>query len=136
MADSTTQEQWLEKIVALFCARDGVTRETKDDGGIALAISYDGTNADLVITRLDGNFRAQKNQYTQIRETLTALGIKEGAEYQAPKRARKPPSPQMLAARAKQRKEFDAWQEIWRTLRQAEQALDVEYEIAQMKDYY
>ena len=45
-------------------------------------------------------------------------------------------TPQMCEARARRKREFDAWQQLWRTLRKAEEALDVEYEIAQMKDYY
>jgi hypothetical protein len=45
-------------------------------------------------------------------------------------------TPQMRSARAKQKAAFDAWQEVWLTLRKAEKALDVAYEITQMRDYY
>lgn len=136
MADSAAQDQWLEKIVAQLHARDGVTHEVLEDGRIALTLLYNGATRDLILAEYAGDFRAQKIQYSRLRESLTALGITEGAAYVAPKRSRKPPSPEMIAARAKQRTEFDAWQEVWRTIRLAEQALDVDYEIAQMKDYY
>ena len=45
-------------------------------------------------------------------------------------------TPEMIAARAAQQKEFDTWQEAWKIIRQAEMSLDREYEISIMKDYY
>jgi hypothetical protein len=42
----------------------------------------------------------------------------------------------MRAAREQHKNVFEAWQDVWKTLRKAEKALDVEYEIAQMRDYY
>jgi hypothetical protein len=47
-----------------------------------------------------------------------------------------PMSPEMAAARAKQQKEFEGWQEVWRIIRKAETSLDREYEISNMLDYY
>lgn len=136
MAGSATQDQWLEKVVEHLRAREGVEYEALEDGRIALEISYNGESRKLFMAGSAGDFRAQKIQYSRIRETLTDLGIIEGQKFVAAKRSRKPMSPEMLAARAKQQKEFDAWQEVWRTIRQAEKSLDVEFEISQMLDYY
>lgn len=136
MSGSASQSQWLEKVVEQLCSREGVEHEDLEDGRIALKISCNGESGEALLAGSASDFRAQKNQYTQLRETLTALGIKEGEQFVAAKRSRIPMSPEILAARAKQRKEFDAWQDVWRTIRMAEKALDVEYEIVQMKDYY
>lgn len=136
MFPSEEQKRWLEAIADQLRARDDVVCEEREDGGLAFALSYNGARGALALSAAAPDFRSLKDQYSQMRAALTGLGIREGAEYVAPKRSRQPLSPQMLAARAKQRKEFDAWQELWRTLRRAEKALDVEYEIAQMKDYY
>ena len=103
---------------------------------LCIEIAYNGETRKLLLAVSASDYRAQKNQYSQIRETLTELGIIEGQEFVPAKRSRRPTSPEMVAARAKQRKEFDAWQEVWRTIREAERSLDVEYEISQMLDYY
>ena len=136
MSGSATQDQWLEMVVAQLRAREGVEHETLEDGRIALTISYNGPGRKVFLAGIAGDFRAQKTQYGQLRKTLTELGIEEGLTYVAAKRPRNGMSPQILAARAKQQKEFEAWQELWRILRTAEKSLDVEYEIVQMKDYY
>ena len=136
MPGNATQDQWLEKVVAQLRAREGVAHESLEDGRIALTISYSGASRILFLTGSASDFRAQKTQYGQLRKTLTELGIEEGQKYVAAKRPRNGMSPEILAARAKQQKEFEAWQDLWRTLRTAEKSLDVEYEIAQMKDYY
>jgi hypothetical protein len=136
MSGSASQIQWLEKIVEQLRAREGVAYEALEDGRIALDITYNGESQKVVVARSTSDYRTQKNLFATIRETLTKLGIAEGKEFVAAKRSRNPMSPQILAARAKQRKEFDAWQEVWRITRLAEKALDVDYEIDQMKDYY
>jgi hypothetical protein len=64
------------------------------------------------------------------------LALEEGAIYTPPPPPRRGMTPQIRAAREKQKRDFEAWQDVWRAVRQAEKALDVEYEIAQMKDYY
>ena len=136
MSGSATQDQWLEKVVEQLRSREGVEVEVLKDGRMALNISYDGISRNVFMAGSAGDFRAQKIQYGQIRKTLTELGIKEGQNFVAVKRSRKPMSPEIRAARAKQQKEFDAWQEVWRTIRAAEMSLDVEFEISQMLDYY
>ena len=137
MAGSATQDQWHKKVVEQLCAREGVEHEDLNDGRIALKISYNGASRNVFLAGSSGDFRAQKNQYRQVRKTLTELGIAEGQEFAAAaKRSRRPMTPAMLAARAKQQKEHEAWQEVWRTIRKAEKSLDVEFEIAQMLDYY
>ncbi|MEC7490134.1 MAG: hypothetical protein VYA17_11160 [Pseudomonadota bacterium] len=45
------------------------------------------------------------------------------------------PTPGMLAARAK-KNGFNAWRGVWRIIRQAEQSLDAEFELIQVRDYY
>lgn len=136
MSGSETQDRWLEKLGEQLRGREGVTCETLEDGRIALEISHNGQTGKLIMPGAAGDYRTQKNLYTQMRETLTRLGIIEGQEFVAPRRSRKPMTPEMVAARAKQKEEFEAWQEVWRMLREAEQSLDVEFEIAQMLDYY
>ena len=136
MSSSVTQDPWLRKVVEQLRAMEGVEYDVLKDGRIALEISYNGDSRKVLMADSASDFRAQKIQYGQLRKTLTELGIKEGQKFVAAKRSRKPMSQEMLAARAKQQKEFDAWQEVWRTIRQAEKALDVEFEISQMLDYY
>jgi len=136
MSGSATQNRWLEKVVEQLRSMEGVEYEDLKDGRIALEISYNGESGKVFMAGSASDFRAQKNQYSQIRETLTELGIKEGLKFVAVKRSRKPMSQEILAARVKQQKDFDAWQEVWRTIRMAEKSLDVEYEISQMLDYY
>jgi len=136
MSGGETQNRWLEKVVVQLRSMEGVEYEALKDGRIALQISYNGESRKVFLAGAESDFRAQKIQYGEIRETLTELGITEGLKFVAVKRSRKPMSPEMLAARAKQQKEFDAWQEVWRTIRAAEKSLDVEFEISQMLDYY
>ena len=136
MSSSETQDPWLMKVVEQLRAREGVEVEVLDDGRTALTLSYNADSRQIFLAGAAGDFRAQKIQYGQMRKALTELGIREGQDFVAAKRSRKPLSPEMLAARAKRQKEFDAWQEVWRTIRAAEQALDVEFEISQMREYY
>ncbi len=136
MSSSATQNRWLKKVVEQLRSMEGVEYEVLKDGRIALKISHNGESRNVFMAGSASDFRAQKNQYSQIRKTLTELGIKEGLKFVAVKRSRNRMSPEILAARAKQQKEFNAWQEVWRTIRKAEKSLDVEYEISQMLDYY
>ncbi len=136
MSSSATQNRWLKKVVEQLRSMEGVEYEVLKDGRIALKISHNGESRNMFMAGSASDFRAQKNQYSQIRKTLTELGIKEGLKFVAVKRSRNRMSPEILAARAKQQKEFNAWQEVWRTIRTAEKSLDVEYEISQMLDYY
>jgi hypothetical protein len=136
MSGSAIQDQWLKKVVEQLRSMEGVEHEALKDGRIALTISSNGESRKVFMAGAASDFRAQKIQYGQIRKTLTDLGIREGQKFVAAKRSRKPMSPEILAARAKQQKEFDAWQEVWRTIRATEKALDVEFEISQMLDYY
>ena len=136
MSGSASQTRWIDKVVEQLRAREGVAYEEREDGRVDLEISHEGRTREIFVSGAANDFRAQKSQFGQIRKTLTELGIKEGGEFVAAKRSRKPLSPEMLAARAKRQKEFDAWQDVWRTIRAAEKSLDVEFEIAQMLDYY
>lgn len=136
MSGSAKQTRWFKEVVEQLRSREGIEYEVLKDGRIALEISYNGESRKVFMAGSASDFRTQKIQYSQIRETLTELGIIEGLNFVAAKRSRKPMSQEILAARAKQQKEFDAWQEVWRTIRQAEKSLDVEFEISQMLDYY
>ena len=145
MSGSDEQNRWLGKVVEQLRAIDGVEDEILEDGRIAFALSYKGARRELSVAGFAGasvnvtasDYRALKSQYARICETLTELGIEEGMTLDAPRRSGgRPVSPEMLAARAKQQQEHDAWQALWRIIRQAEKALDVEFEIAQMQDYY
>ena len=137
MSGSAEKNRWLGKVVEQLRAIDGV-----ED---AFDITYKDERRKVFVagpapdsaSDTASDYRALKIQYSQIRETLTELRIEEGMTFTAPRRSGgRPISPEMLAARAKQQQAFDAWQELWRRIRQAEKALDVEFEIAQMQDYY
>jgi hypothetical protein len=136
MSISTAQKRWLEKFVNLLLTFEGVKQESGNNGCITLAITCNGKFNKIILTTLVSEIRDQKNQYSQIRNTLTELGIEEGKNFVPAKRSRNPMTPEMIAARAAQQKEFDTWQEAWKIIRQAEISLDREYEISIMKDYY
>jgi hypothetical protein len=136
MSVSAEQTQWLNKVVEQLRSIDGVEYEVLNDGRIALEISYNGESRKVLMAGSASDYRALKIQYSQIRDTLTELGIIEGLKFVAARRSRRPMSQEMLPAREKQQKEFDAWQEVWRRIRKAEKSLDVEFEITQMLDYY
>ena len=136
MSISAAQNRWLEKFVKLLLTLQGVQQESYKNGTITLAITHNGKFDQIILTTLVSDIRDQKNQYSQVRNTLTQLGIEEGKKLVPAKRSRNPMTPEMIAARAAQQKEFDAWQEAWKIIRQAEMSLDREYEISIMKDYY
>jgi hypothetical protein len=136
MSGSADQNRWLNKVVEQLRSINGVEDEVLDDGRIALEISYNGERRKVFMPGLAGNYRTLKIQYSQVRETLTELGITEGLTFVVARRPGRPVSPEMLAAKANRQKEFDAWQEVWRRIRKAEKSLDVEFEITQMQDYY
>jgi len=136
MSGSADQNRWLNKVVEQLRSINGVEDEALDDGRIALEISYNGERRKVFMPGLAGDYRTLKIQYSQVRETLTELGITEGLTFVVARRPGRPVSPEMLAAKANRQKEFDAWQEVWRRIRKAEKSLDVEFEITQMQDYY
>ena len=136
MSISAAQNRWLEKLVKLLVTLQGVQQESDKNGYITLSITYNGKLDQINLTTLVSDIRDQKNQYSQVRNTLTELGIEEGKKLVPAKRSRNPMTPEMVAARVAQQKEFDAWQEAWKIIRQAEMSLDREYEISIMKDYY
>ena len=136
MSMSAAQNRWLEKLVKLFVPLQGVQQEPDKNGYITLSITYNRKLEQINLTTLVSDIRDQKNQYSQVRNTLTELGIEEGKKLVPAKRSRNPMTPEMIAARAAQQKEFDTWQEAWKIIRQAEMSLDREYEISIMKDYY
>jgi hypothetical protein len=136
MSSTATFDRWLKKTVEQLSEIDGVEHDTLNDGTINFKISYNGVSHEMQLDGSASEIRIQKDQFSQIRDTLTNLGIIEGQTYVAPKRSRKPMSPDMAAARARQQKEFQDWQEVWRIVRKAEVSLDREYEISNMLDYY
>ena len=136
MSGSADQIRWLNKVVEQLRSINGVEDEVLDDGRIALEISYNGERRKVFMPGLAGDYRTLKIQYSQVRETLTELGITEGLTFVIARRPGRLVSPEMLAAKANRQKEFDAWQEVWRRIRKAEKSLDVEFEITQMQDYY
>lgn len=136
MSSDATHLQWLNSVLVQLRAFDDVAYELAEDGRVRLIISHNGVSRELFVDPTDDEYRVQKIQYAEIRNTLTQLGIEEGRSFAVPKLPRRPMTPQMRATREKQKIEFDAWQEVWHTLRKAEKTLDVNYEIAQMRDYY
>jgi hypothetical protein len=136
MARSDTQDLWLETVLDQLRALDDVMCVKAEDGRLTLEISRNGESREITIDARDDDYRALKMRYGAIRDALTGLGIEEGMTFVAPPLPRRPMTPMMRAAREQQKNAFEAWQDLWKTLRKAEKALDVEYEIAQMKDYY
>ena len=130
------KDKWLDTVIDQMRALDGVVCGDEIDNHIDVSISRKGETKELSVAISHTDYRAQKVQYSQLRDLLTELGVKEGQTFVAAKLPRRPMTPQMRAAREKQKLDFDAWQELWRTLRKAEKALDVDYEINQMRDYY
>lgn len=136
MTKTAIKDQLFGKVVERLCAMEGVACETQAEGRIGLRITHNGASGETSLELRAGNYGARKNQYGRLRETLRELGITEGLVFVPEKPPRRPMTPPMRAAREKRKKDFDAWQDVWRTIRRAEKALDVEYEIAQMRDYY
>ena len=130
------KDKWLDTVIDQLRALDGVVYGDEIDSHIGVSISRKGETKELSVAISDTDYRAQKIQYSHLRALLTELGVEEGQTFVAAKLPRRPMTPQMRAAREKQKIDFDAWQELWRTLRKAEKALDVDYEINQMRDYY
>ena len=136
MARGKIEDQGLTRVLEQLGTIEDVTCDNLFDGQVDLKLSANGQTQALKIVRTTGDYRAQKTQYERLRSALTELGIEEGAIYTPPPPPRRGMTPQIRAAREAQKRSFDAWQEAWRVIRKAEKALDVEYEIAQMKDYY
>jgi len=136
MSVGAEQNQSLDNIIEQMRSIDGVEHEVQNDGRIALEISYNGESRKVLVAGSASDYRALKFLYNQIRETLTELGIREGMEFVAARRSRRPMSHEMLAAAAKKKRQFDAWQALWRKIREAEKSLDIEFEFNQMRDYY
>lgn len=136
MSRDETQDHGLNKVVELLSSMAGVECEPLEDGCLRLEISHNGASRDVVLAVSAGDYRLQKTQYSHLCTALTELGITEGLTFVAAEPPRRAMTPHIHAAREKQKREFDAWQAVWRTIRKAEKALDVEYEIAQMQSYY
>jgi hypothetical protein len=136
MPASATQNQWFAKVVEQMLAIEGVEEEILNDGRVALRILYNGASRKVNVVGGVADYRTQKNQFRQVRKTLTELGVKEGEPFVAQTRARRAVTPEMLAAREKQKQSYEAWQELWQTVRKAENSLDAEWELSQMMDYY
>ena len=136
MTVSNTQNRWFEKLINQLLSLSGVERQNREDGEVILSLNYNGKFAEIIITPSISEIRDQKSQYQEIRNTLTQLGVIEGQNFVPPKRTRNPMTPQMIALRAAQQKEFNAWQQVWKIVRLAEMSLDREYELSIMKDYY
>jgi hypothetical protein len=138
LAQGATQSQnrWVAKAVEQLCAMEGAEQEARAEGGVTLRIAYEGRTTELAVPNTGADYQLQKNLCARIGEALTALGITEGVEYTPPKSGGRAMTPELLAMRKKQRQQFDAWHDIWHSLRQADISLDIEREITQMQDYY
>ena len=129
-------DQGLLRVLEQLCAIQSVTNEDLSDGRCVLTICHDNASREIEIALGTNDYGAQKSQYETLRLILTELRIEESAIYTPPPPPPRGMPPQIRAAREKQKEAFQAWQEVWRTIRKAEKALDVGYEIDQMKDYY
>tara|TARA_Y100001936_G_C16067867_1_gene668456 strand:+ start:1185 stop:1595 length:411 start_codon:yes stop_codon:yes gene_type:complete len=136
MAQVKIKDQGLPRVVEQLCSIDGVLCEDFSGDRSVFELATEGGSRELEIVFNSGDYRVQKNQYELLCRALTELGIPEGATYKPPPPPRRGMTPHIRATRERQKQVFEAWQEAWRTIRKAEKALDVEYEIAQMKDYY
>ncbi len=136
MSSSPTHDQWLNTVIDKLRVLGAVECDVAEDGLIGLKILHDGEGREVLFSVAADDYRTRKIQYRRLRRALSELGIKEGQTFTAAPPSRRAMTPQMRAARADRKAEFEAWQELWRTIRNAEKSLDVAYEIAQMKDYY
>ena len=136
MARGYLKDQRLHKVLEKFRMIDEVKIENLSDQRHILTIEYKSKCGTIEIHSGLGDYRERKVQYERLRGMLEGLGVKEGATYTPPPPSTRSITPQMRASRVKQKQTFASWQEAWRIIREAEKALDVEYEIAQMKDYY
>jgi len=135
-AETSTQEIWFDRVMTRIRARDGVTVAERDDGAVTLEIVQDGASREITLPGAGADYAEHKQQFSDLRDALSALGIAEGASYTPPPPPKRGMTPMIQQARAKQREEFNNWQIVWRTIRAAEKNLDVEFELRQMMDYY
>ncbi len=129
-------DQGLPRVMEQLCSIEGVLCEDSLGDRPVLKLVAGGGSRELEIVLDSDDYRVQKNQYELLCRTLTEIGIPEGATYTPPPPPRRGMTPHIRVTRERQKQVFEAWQEAWRTIRKAEKALDVEYEINQMKDYY
>ena len=136
MARGYLRDQGLHKVLENLRMIDEVKIENLSDQRHMLTIEYKSKLGTIEIDSGSGDYRDRKVQYERLRAMLQGLGVEEGATYTPPPPSSRPITPQMRASREKQKQAFASWQGAWRIIREAEKTLDVEYEIAQMKDYY
>ena len=136
MTEPMIRDQGLGRVLELLYAIDGVSSTETLADPLTVEITVSGKTVSIEILRLSGDYAARKSQYDRLCRTIKALGISEGGSYVPPPPPRRGMTPQIRNAREKQKRDFEAWQDVWRAVRRAEKALDVEYEIAQMRDYY
>lgn len=136
MSREETQDQGLARVAEQLCAMDGVGCTTLEDRRLELEICHKGDSRTVLLDILSSDYRLQKIQYGRLRDALSDLGITESRTFVAAAPPQRAITPLMRAARENQKKEFEAWQAVWQSIRKAEKALDVAYEIAQMQSYY
>ena len=136
MTKCSKQNVWLNRVVKQICARDGVSAQEQDNDQLSLEIVHQGKHAVITLVIRGNDYALHKQQYNDLRNTLTAIGISEGAPYVPLPLTKRGLTPAIRRARLRHRAEFDEWRNVWKTIRLAENKLNVEFEIRQMMDYY
>lgn len=132
---ANSQQLHFDRVISAIRARKGVTINSVDET-ISILIELDGGSAEILMGGSSDTYASQKQHFADLRDILTSLGIKEGASYTPPPLPKRGMTPMIQKSRAKQRQEFEAWQNVWRRIRAAEKNLDLEFELKQMMDYY
>lgn len=136
MNENTPQDKWFNRIIKMVSKQKAVTVNEVEDGKFLMRFVHKGEYYKLTLNRKKVNYAFQKKQYGDLREMLVSIGIKEGDVYIPPPPKKRGTTPEIQKARSEHRKEFEAWQDILKTIRAAEKDLEVNFELKQMIDYY
>ncbi len=134
-SNSNSQKLHFDRVISAISAREGVTISPNGEN-ISILIDSDRGRSEILMGGSSDTYALQKQHFADLRDILTSLGIKEGASYTPPPLPKRGMTPIIQKSRAKQKQEFEAWQNVWRRIRAAEKNLDLEFELKQMMDYY
>ncbi|MEK9683084.1 MAG: hypothetical protein VW226_00930 [Rhodospirillaceae bacterium] len=135
-SETSSQTRWFQRVLSKVSAREGTELQQLETGHIAIRIRFNGHESNIELFGPNASYAEQKEEFSNLRKLLTELGIQEGESYSAPAPPRRGMTPMIQQARARQKREFEGWQDVWRQIRGAEKNLDVEFELKQMMDYY
>jgi len=136
MKEYTPQDKWLNRIIKMLRKQKDVNVCELETGEFLIEIFHNGECYKHTFTTQKISYALQKKQYSDLRNTLLSTGIKEGTVYTPPPPIKRGSTPEIQKARFNTRKEFEAWQNIFKNIRTAERELEANFELEQMIDYY